>query len=207
VAVCDAWDARREQAETMAGDAVAKFADYCAMLDRPDIDAVVVAAFEHLHGPMLADACRAGKDVYFEKPIVSLPGHGAEAVQAAAETGRVVQVGMQQRSMPHFLAAKREFLDTGVLGCVHMVRAIWNATPGYLGRVPPGTQNKPAWIGTPAWLPHQGWSAERFFNRFAYSQFGSGGQIGRRAGSHGGCRPLVPGYIEPSGRRRIRGRL
>src|SRR5512136_3041575 len=79
VAVCDAWDVRRNQAAEIAGaGAVRKEADYRKMLERKDIDGVIVATWDNLHAQITVDACRAGKDVYVEKPMTSLPmqGHG-----------------------------------------------------------------------------------------------------------------------------------
>jgi predicted dehydrogenase len=181
VALCDAWDARRDEAARIAGGAVEKYADYRRLLDRRDIDAVIVATWDNLHAQITVDACRAGKDVYVEKPMTSLPMQGAEVVRAARETKRVVQVGVQQRSTPHFLEAKQRFIDSGLIGRVHMVRTVWNANGGYLTPVPPGMESKPAgldWEACLGWLPKIPWDPKRYFNRFAYWDLSSGGQTG-----------------------------
>jgi predicted dehydrogenase len=181
VAVCDAWDQRRHEAEKLIGTPVAKMADYRALLDRKDIDGVIVATLDHLHAGMTVDACRAGKDVFVEKPMTSLPQQGHAVVQAVRETRRIVQVGVQQRSLAHFAGAKREFFDSGRIGTVHMVRTIWNANSGYLTPVPPGMERKPAgldWDAVLGWLPKIPWDPKRYFNRFAYWDFSTGGQTG-----------------------------
>jgi predicted dehydrogenase len=181
VAVCDAWDLRRAQGKDVAGVAVEQYADYRKLLDRNDIDAVIVATLDHWHSRMTVDACRAGKDVFVEKPMTSLPEQGGEVVRAVKETKRVVQVGVQQRSMAHFREVKERFFDSGLIGEVHMVRTIWNANGGYLTPVPPGMERKPEgldWEAVLGWLPKIPWDPKRYFNRFAYWDFSTGGQTG-----------------------------
>ena len=156
VAVSDAWDVRRQQAAKIAATPAAQDADYRNLLDRNNIDAVIVATWDHLHAQITVDACRAGKDVFVEKPMTSLPMQGHEVVRAVRETKRIVQVGTQQRSMANFIEAKQRFLDSGAIGQVNMVRTIWNANRGYLEKVPPGMEQKPPgldWEACLGWLP------------------------------------------------------
>jgi predicted dehydrogenase len=181
VAVSDIWDLRRDQGEAAAGSKVDKYADYRQLLDRKDIDGVIVATFDHVHAQITIDACKAGKDVFVEKPMTSLPEQGPPLVRAVRETKRIVQVGMQQRSTPHFEEAKKKFFDSGLMGKVTMVRTIWNANGGYLTPVPKGMEQKPEgldWNACLAWLPKIPWDAKRYFNRFAYWDFSTGGQTG-----------------------------
>lgn len=182
VAVCDAWDVRRNQGAQITGNAsVARDADYRRLLDRKDIDGVIVATWDNTHSRIAADACRAGKDVYVEKPMTSVPMQGHEVVKAARETGRIVQVGMQQRSMANFQEARQKFFDSGLIGKVRMVRTVWNANSGYLTPVPPGMENKPEgldWEACLGALPKIPWDPKRYFNRFAYWDLSSGGQTG-----------------------------
>lgn len=181
VAVSDAWDQRRDEAATLIGSPVARIADYRALLDRKDIDGVIVATLDHHHSHMTAEACRAGKDVFVEKPMTSQPMQGHEVVKAVRETGRIVQVGVQQRSIAHFIEAKQRFFDSGMIGQVNMVRTVWNANGGYLTPIPPGMERKPEgldWDAVLGWLPKIPWDAKRYFNRFAYWDFATGGQTG-----------------------------
>lgn len=181
VAVSDAWDQRRDEAATLIGSPVARIADYRALLDRKDIDGVIVATLDHHHSHMTAEACRAGKDVFVEKPMTSQPMQGHEVVKAVRETGRIVQVGVQQRSIAHFIEAKQRFFDSGMIGQVNMVRTVWNANGGYLTPVPPGMERKPDgldWDAVLGWLPKISWDPKRYFNRFAYWDFATGGQTG-----------------------------
>ena len=181
IAVCDAWDVRRGQGANIAGAAAAKDADYRKLLDRKDIDGVIVATWDNMHAQITADACRAGKDVYVEKPMTSLPMQGHDVVKAAREHKRIVQVGVQQRSMANFIEAKQKIFDSGLIGKVHMVRTIWNANGGYLTKVPQGMEQKPAgldWEACLGWLPKIPWDPKRYFNRFAYWDLSTGGQTG-----------------------------
>ncbi len=184
MAVCDAWDVRRDRGASIAdatGSSVAKDSDYRRLLDRKEIDGVIVATWDNLHAQISVDACKAGKDVYVEKPMTSLPLQGHGVVKAAREYKRIVQVGMQQRSMPNFIEAKQKVVDAGHLGRVHMVRTIWNANSGYLEKPPQGMEKKPGgldWEACLGWLPKIPWDPKRYFNRFAYWDLSTGGQTG-----------------------------
>src|SRR5271157_4561938 len=158
-AVCDAWDVRRREGATylekeLPGPKVEQYADYRKVLERKDVDAVIVASTDHWHSRMTVDALHAGKDVFCEKPMTSLPEQGLEVVKAVRATGKLVQVGVQQRSIDHFIEAKQRFFDSGMIGPVHLVRTYWNANSGYLTPVPPGMENKPEGLD---WQAVLGW--------------------------------------------------
>jgi predicted dehydrogenase len=181
VAVSDIYDVRREAGAQLAGGNVASYLDYRELLDRKDIDGVLIATPDHWHAQMVIDACRAGKDVYVEKPMTSLAEQGPPVVKAAREHSRIVQVGVQQRSGPHFLEAKERIVDAGLLGQVTLVRTWWNGNRGYLTPVPPGMDQKPAGLDWDRYLgplPKRAWDARRYFNRFAYWDISTGGQTG-----------------------------
>jgi predicted dehydrogenase len=177
-AVCDAWDVRQQEGAKTAGKPdVDKYQDYRRLLDRKDIDGVIVATWDNNHARVAIDACRAGKDVYVEKPMTSRPEQGAPLVKAVRETKRIVQVGVQQRSTPHFAEAKERFVDSGRLGPVHMVRTIWNNNSGYLNKPPAGMETKPAgldWNACLGSLPKIPWDPKRYFNRFSYLDLNCG---------------------------------
>src|SRR5262245_5396482 len=78
------------------------YGDYRRVLDRKDIDAVVITTPDHWHALMTIHACQAGKDVYCEKPLSLTIAEGRKMVEAARANNRVVQTGSQQRSAPEF---------------------------------------------------------------------------------------------------------
>lgn len=137
VAVCDVYDRHRERAQQWLGSSTAEYSDFRGMLDRDDIDAVLVATPDHWHAAITVLACRAGKDVYVEKPASHNIREGQAMVRAAREHDRVVQVGTQQRSARHFEQI-HELIRTGRLGSVRMVR-IWN----YRNMFPNGIGKQP----------------------------------------------------------------
>ncbi len=99
--------------------------DFRKILDRADIDAVLIGAADHWHAPMTIAACKAGKDVYVEKPLTHDPAEAKALLDAGAKSKSIVQVGMQQRSMPHILKAG-ELIREGRIGKVHKVHLSWN---------------------------------------------------------------------------------
>ena len=106
LAVCDV-DARKlapvaEAVRKRTGRAPQVYTDYRRILDREDIDFVANATPTHWHAKIVVDACRAGKDVYSEKPLAYNVHEGQVMRKIVAETGRIVQIGTQQRSGIHF---------------------------------------------------------------------------------------------------------
>jgi predicted dehydrogenase len=124
-AVCDIYDRHFEEGKRLADPGAFATRHYKELLDRKDVDAVVIGTPDHWHVPMTVDACAAGKDVYVEKPLTHNLAEGPAVIEAVRKHDRVVQVGMQQRSMPHFQKAY-EILRGGGIGEVHKVHLTWN---------------------------------------------------------------------------------
>ena len=101
-AVCDVWDVHLAEGQKLADPKAFATKHYRELLDRKDIDAVLIATPDHWHVPMTVDACEAGKDVYVEKPLTHDLAEGQAVIEAQNKHKRIVQVGTQQRSMPHF---------------------------------------------------------------------------------------------------------
>ena len=114
-AVCDVYDAQLDRAKKLADPKAIASKQYRALLDRKDIDAVLIASPDHWHVPMAVDACNAGKDVYVEKPLTHDHCEGKLIIDAQNRNKKIVQVGMQQRSMPHIQKA-RELIKSGRIG-------------------------------------------------------------------------------------------
>lgn len=115
-AVCDVHDLRRNHAAQIAGPGAETYADCRALLERMDLDTVIVATPDHWHAPITIDALRAHLNVYVEKPMVHKPEDELALVRAARENKRIVWVGMQGRGLPQFTEPKRRYIDTGVIG-------------------------------------------------------------------------------------------
>jgi predicted dehydrogenase len=124
-AVCDVWDEHLRQGKELADEKAFATKDYHELLARKDVDAVIIGAPDHWHVPLTIDACAAGKDVYVEKPLTHELSEGKAVVAAQNKHHRIVQVGTQQRSMPHIQKA-REIVRSGRLGEVVKVHLTWN---------------------------------------------------------------------------------
>ncbi|MEX0936827.1 MAG: Gfo/Idh/MocA family oxidoreductase [Pirellulales bacterium] len=124
-AVCDIWDHHLEEGRKLADERAVAETDFRRLLDRDDIDAVLIGTPDHWHVPMTVAACQAGKDVYVEKPLTHDLSEGPEVIEAQNRHQRIVQVGTQQRSMPH-LAEAREIVLSGELGTIHKIHLTWN---------------------------------------------------------------------------------
>jgi len=136
-AVCDLYPPHLARAKEWAGTSAKEHKDFRRLLEQEDIDAVLVAAPDHWHAIPAVLACQAGKDVYVEKPLAHNIQEGRTMVEAARRHNRVVQMGAQQRSAPHYAEVAR-IIQSGELGRVHFVR-IWNYTnmfPNGIGRAP-----------------------------------------------------------------------
>ncbi|MFN7920312.1 MAG: Gfo/Idh/MocA family oxidoreductase [Bryobacteraceae bacterium] len=125
VGVADVWDSSLEQSRPFATSGAFFTKEYREALERKDVDAVLIASPDHWHVPMTVDACAAGKDVYVEKPLTHDLSEGPRVIEAQNRYKRIVQVGTQQRSMPH-IAEARQIVQSGQLGRVHKVHMTWN---------------------------------------------------------------------------------
>src|SRR5262249_14669346 len=101
-AVCDIYDVHLNEGRKLADPKAFATKKYQEILDRKDIDAVLIGSPDHWHVPMTVDACAARKDVYVEKPLTHDRGEGKAVIEAQHKHERIVQVGTQQRSMPQF---------------------------------------------------------------------------------------------------------
>lgn len=133
------------------GPGVDRLTDFRKLIDRKDLDAVVVATPDHWHAIMTIAACRAGKDVYCEKPLSITIKEGRAMVEAARAGSRVVQVGTHRRSSRMY-AKLAKLVQSGAIGKITVARAAYcsNMTPDGIGRVPDGTP--PADLDYDLWL-------------------------------------------------------
>lgn len=136
-AICDLYPPQTNAAQQLAGPKCRTYNDFRKLLEQKDVDAVLIATPDHWHSIPTILACKAGKDVYVEKPLAYSIKEGRAMVDAARQNRRVVQVGSQHRSALHFRQIEN-LIQGGHLGAIHFVR-VWNylnMSPGGLGRTP-----------------------------------------------------------------------
>ncbi|MDX1382652.1 MAG: Gfo/Idh/MocA family oxidoreductase [Thermoanaerobaculia bacterium] len=173
VALCDVDDRvlqrRATEVQESYGVRPRTYADYRALLDDAEVDAVIVATPDHWHCLQTVHACEAGKDVYVEKPLANSVEECRVLVDAVRRHDRVVQVGQWQRSGRHWAEAT-DFVRSGGLGRVRTVRA-W-AYMGWMKSVPRRPDGPPPpgvdydmWLG-PA--PRRDFNPNRFHFNFRW---------------------------------------
>ena len=160
VAVCDLDSRRASDSQQQmiafyrkAGSAVPDihvYSDYRELLAHPDLDAVVISTPDHWHAQLVAAAVLAGKDVYVQKPFTMTVREGILLRDLVARTGRIVQVGSQQRSTSQFRFAC-ELVRSGRIGAVRRVEIglpIDPTAPDEPRQPVPSNLQYEAWLGT-----------------------------------------------------------
>jgi predicted dehydrogenase len=178
VAVCDVYKPHLEKGLAMANGRAQGYKDFRKLLERKDVDAVIVATPDHWHALPTIMACQAGKDVYVEKPLALTIQEGRAVVNAARKYQRVVQTGSQQRSGEHYARAV-ELVRSGKLGKIAHITAghIRNSMPGfgrYKDEPPPPELDWDMWLG-PA--PYRPYNKLRCTYNFRWFWDYSGGQM------------------------------
>jgi predicted dehydrogenase len=156
VAIADVDRHVREQARAGFGSTPKIYEDYRDLLDNPAVDVVMIGAPDHWHVKMAVDACRAGKDVYVEKPISLTIDEGKLLRKVAQETGRVIQVGSWQRSDARYRLAV-EMVRAGRLGKLRRVTCATGPNPSggpFPERPVPGHLNWDLWLGPAPAVPY-----------------------------------------------------
>lgn len=165
VAVCDIWDFHLEEGRKLAQPGAFATKDYHALLERKDIDAVLIGTPDHWHVPLTIDSCAAGKDVYVEKPLTHELAEGQRVIDAQNKHKRIVQVGTQQRSMPHLQKA-HEIVKSGQLGEIHKVHLTWNRNQPRSAR--PNLNIDPKTVD---WKRFLGTAKEQPFDEYRFRQW------------------------------------
>jgi predicted dehydrogenase len=162
IAVCDLDSKRVEQAKTFVNDhykssnGVIGYSDYRELLANKDVDAVVVSTPDHQHAVIAVHAVRAGKDVYLQKPASLTIAEGRILSNAVQASGRILQIGSQQRSWKQFHRAC-ELVRNGRIGDVQRVEVGLPVDPSGpdAGPMPvPANLNYDAWLGPTRVVPY-----------------------------------------------------
>lgn len=148
---------------------IATYSDYRKILERKDIDAVLIGTPDHWHALIMIEACQAGKDVYVEKPVGNSIGECRAMMAAQQKYQRAVQGGQWQRSQQHFRDAV-EFVGSGQLGPIRTVK-VW-CYQGWMKPAPVvSDSDPPAGVDFPRWLgpaPTRTFNASRFHFNFRW---------------------------------------
>src|SRR5438876_3438765 len=178
VAVCDLYDARHVAAqEAVKNSDVPATRDYRAILDRKDVDAVIIAVTDHQHRKVFEEACAAGNDVYCEKPMSHTVDDGFAMMAAAHKGNRIVQIGSQRVSSILYAKAK-DIYDSGKLGEVTAIEAYWdrNSPSGaWVYPIPPDASEKTIdWNTFLSGAPKRPFDPVRFFRWRCFTDYGEG---------------------------------
>ena len=177
VAVSDLWEGRLTAAQQTLKKQVATTRNYKEILDRKDIDAIIVACTDHQHRRVVVDACNAGKDVYCEKPLSHTVEDGFAILAAAQKNNRIMQVGSQRVSSILYEKA-RQIYASGKLGQVCCIEAYWernSASGAWVYPIPPDVNDqnidwKEYLVGAPS-IP---FDPVQFFRWRCFTAYGEG---------------------------------
>ncbi len=177
VAACDVYQGRLTRAQEVWGKEIAVTRDYREILNRKDIDAVIIATPDHWHARIAIDAMEAGKDVYVEKPMVQKWEDGGKVVEAARKAGRILQVGSHRVSNVVYKKAQ-ELFEAGAIGELNMVEAWWDrnsALGAWQYSIPPdATPETVDWDRFLGAAPKRPFEPVRLFRWRNYQDYGTG---------------------------------
>lgn len=192
VAVCDVVRERRESAKAMVDERYGtqdcqSYIDFREMLERPDIDAIMIATGDNNHALVSVLSARAGKDIFCEKPLSVTIAESRAVADTVRRYGRVFQCGTQRRNVGNFVMAV-ELARSGALGKIHTMYAekAWPESGVYFKMLPEEPQPPyeemawDLWLGGAAWRPYNKEYTTGFWRR--HGDF-SGGSI-TEWGSH-----------------------
>ena len=180
VAVCDVYEKRKREAQTFSG--ADGTLDYRQVLERKDVDAVIIATPDHWHARMALEAMAKGKDVYLEKPVTHTVEEARQVAEGVRRTGRVLQVGSQTTSSDQWWKARKAIQD-GMIGDLVQSQGSYhrNSEEGeWNWRIDPeaGPQGSgESFVDWKMWLgeaPERSWDADRFFRFRKYWDYSGG---------------------------------
>jgi predicted dehydrogenase len=177
VGVCDLYDSRHEAAQEAVQKTVPATRRYHQILDRKDVDAVIVAVPDHQHRRIVVDACAAGKDVYCEKPMSHNVEDGFAMVDAVRKNNRILQVGSQRVSSIVYEKA-RQLFAAGALGDIFFIEGFSDrnsASGAWVYPIPPDASEQTIdWNEFLVGAPQRPFDAARFFRWRCFSDYGEG---------------------------------
>jgi predicted dehydrogenase len=177
IAACDLYSGRLDHVKELYGNEIITTRNYQELLDRKDIDAVIISTSDHWHDRMTIEALNKGKHVYVEKPMVHKPEEGTAVIEAQKKTGKVVIVGSQRVSSIVTLKAK-ELFEQQLIGDLVLVET-WNDRHSSNGAwqysIPTDAKNNTVdWDKFIGDAPKVAYDPVRFFRWRNYQDYGTG---------------------------------
>ncbi|WP_295720912.1 Gfo/Idh/MocA family oxidoreductase [Mucilaginibacter sp.] len=177
VAVCDLYDGRLKDAKAKWGADIFTTRVYKEILNRKDIDAVIIATPDHWHQQISVDAMHAGKHVYCEKPMVHAITEGPAVIKAQKETGKIFQVGSQGVSSLGNEKA-HELLKSGAIGQLNYAEGFWaRREPLEVWQYPIPADASPQTVDWETYISNtkkRPFDEKRFFRWRNYTDYGTG---------------------------------
>ncbi len=177
VAICDLYDGRLEDGKKKWGADIFTTRSYKEILNRKEVDAVIIGTPDHWHQQISVDAMRAGKHVYCEKPMVHGISEGPAVIKAQQETGKIFQVGSQGVSSLGNEKAK-QLLKDGAIGDLNYAEGFWaRHSPTGAWQYPIPVDASPANVDWETFVSNtnkRSFDATRFFRWRNYLDYGTG---------------------------------
>jgi predicted dehydrogenase len=177
VAACDLYQGRLERVKEVYGPDIFVTNDYRKILDRKDVDAVIIATTDIWHARITKDALQKGKHVYCEKPMVHHIGEGMGVINAQKASNKTMQVGSQRVSSLVYAKA-HELYKAGEIGKLNMINAVYDrqdALGAWEYTMPTdGSPKTVDWDRYIAGMPKMPYDAKKFFWWRNYKEFGTG---------------------------------
>jgi len=177
VAAADVYKDRLTRAKELLGEKLETTGDYRRILDRKDVDAVLIGSPDHWHKRMVLEAMDAGKDVYCEKPMTYTIDEGFEIIEAEKRTGRILQIGSQWVNSPLTELAQK-WINEGRCGQITLVKAWENRnTPSgawFYPIAPDGNEQNIDWKQWLGSAPARPFDARRYFRWRCYWDYSGG---------------------------------
>ncbi|UBM57983.1 Gfo/Idh/MocA family oxidoreductase [Marinilongibacter aquaticus] len=177
VAVADLYQGRLNHMKELHGNKIDTYRDYRELLQRKDIDAVIIATTDLWHDTITKDALKAGKHVYCEKPMVHKIEQGSSVIEAWKKSGKTMQVGSQRVSGSDFAEARR-LISEGAIGEINYIEASYDrfsSIGAWNYSIPldasPETIDWDTYLKDTAKVP---FDPKKFFRWRAYKDFGTG---------------------------------
>lgn len=176
-AVCDLYTGRLARAKEKYGSNIYTTRDYRELLNRKDIDAIIIATSDHWHARIAIEAMNAGKAVYCEKPVVQKISDGLPVIAAQKKTGKPMQVGSQRVSSIVYREAKKLY-KSGAIGQLNCVEASFDrqdALGAWEYTMPTdGSPTTVDWNRYTEGMAKMDWDPKKFFWWRNYRDFGTG---------------------------------